>query len=136
MTKISSLDVLVASMTAIHITDMTGGPMDIALMANCIQRKDIQEISKFYDRNEKYCDWYYQCYGSTDNAHQTTKTPYVNSIAHWLGLERTNNPIIIAKNGPTGTNWIKDMSIASDDVARTIWWHHASGNDRSQVCGE
>jgi hypothetical protein len=42
---------------------------------------------------------------------QTTKMPYVNSIAHWLGLERTDNPIVIAKNGPTGTNWIKDMSI-------------------------
>ena len=123
-------------MHAIHVNGMRGVAKDIDLMAACIQQDEIQEVSKFYDRNEHICDWYYQCYAPIRPSNNTEKAAKTDSIAQWLGLQNTTGPIIMAKNGPDDAKWRKDMYVDIEVVARTIWWHYASGNDRKQVCGE
>ena len=133
--RLLSLQTLTDNLHETHVNGLNGDASDLERIATHFGQREINEVAKFYDRDPKVYDWYYQCYGPPpDNGDITTATP--NSTAAWLGLQNLTTDLIILKNGPNDGKWKMEPSVDLESVARTIWWYLRSGNDRAQVFGE
>jgi hypothetical protein len=97
----------------------------------------IEEVSTFYDRNGTIDQWYYQGYASSILS-AVPKPSAFNciSVVRDHNLPPITGPVLVLKNGPVGGLWETDKDLLADDVARTIWWYHASGNEVAKVRGE
>lgn len=131
-----SLDSLICSIEPLYIPTITGTSSDLELIAQVFQSGDAEETSHFYDRDPHIVSWYYQCYGPVrENRPTRPSRPHKNSVAHWLKLV-DQRPLIVMKNGPSNDDWQTNLSITLENVARSLWWYHKSGNNREQVFGE
>lgn len=87
-----------------------------------------------YDRDVRVDDWYYAFY------HIPTASPSKpNPIANIVkpdGCPPINGPVLVVLNGPDDGMWETTQRIRIDDVARTLWWYHKSGNEVATVFGQ
>ena len=131
---LTSLKSLTDNLHETHVEGLIGDDTNVERIAAHLGQREIHEVGKFYDRDPKAYDWYYQCYGPPPSRNIANPTP--NSTAEWLGLHNLNSEVIILKNGPSCGSWKGEPRVDLEAVARTMWWYLQSGNDRAQVFGE
>jgi hypothetical protein len=133
--QLSSLEHLTRTMQSIYIEGLDGSEQDVDRIATALNQSNVEELSKFYDRDATVHSWYYQCYGQqTASSERASNGP--QSVARCLQLRGPVQRIIIVKNGPSNEKWKNDLELEKERVARTLWWYIKSGNDRTQVFGE
>ncbi|KAI0057501.1 hypothetical protein BV25DRAFT_1812315, partial [Artomyces pyxidatus] len=84
-------------------------------------------LCNFYDRTPFVYEWFYSAFHVSEPAPSRPKNAVAAVFAR-QGVEVVHGSVLIVKNGPAGGEWVRDVQIDADAVARTLWWYHRSGN--------
>jgi hypothetical protein len=113
-------------------TSIVNDPRVLSRVSEILQTEAVCEVSRFYDRDPKITDWYYQMYAGSEISEGSIR----NDIAESVTSRRVHGGVLIMKNGPLGGEWASEPEIQLDDLVKMLWWYKASGRDAATVCSE
>jgi hypothetical protein len=121
------------SMTQIHLPSHPSEADVLTYVAKLLCCDEPVEITKFYDRDPKVIDWYYQAYSANNDCSPCNS---IISIVKHSRSKAVYGDVLIMKNGPIDGSWQSAPDIDLQSLVRTIWWYLKSGREPASVFGE
>lgn len=91
-------------------------------------------MTNAYDHDTRVDDWYYAFYHIP--AASSNKPNPIADIVKPRDHPPVCGPVLVVLNGPEDGMWEVNQRIRIDDLAKTIWWYHKSGNTVGDVFGQ